>query len=76
MNSIGIVIHTETLRWAASLRHGRAGPESSKKCTALGSATRLMAAVLPSAWMHVVKPNQVDVFTFTVFRNLEQIDEP
>jgi hypothetical protein len=30
---------------------------------------------LLSAWTHVVEPNQIDIFTFTVFRNLEQIDD-
>jgi hypothetical protein len=28
-----------------------------------------------SSWRHVVEPNQIDIFTFTVLRNLEQIDD-
>ena len=30
---------------------------------------------LLSAWTHVVEPNQIDIFTFAVLRNLEQIDD-
>ena len=41
----------------------------------LGNWSTLAAAGPLRAWAHIVEPNQIDIFTFTVLRNLEQIDD-
>lgn len=65
-----------TFKWMWSrMQHAKAAGSMTCRITnSLHLLFRLVRALF--AWTHVVESDQIDVLAFTVFRDLEQIDEP